>query len=889
MPTTPQKPVFFDGRQLRRVSPTNPIDTDILEQDVVITTGERPFTGNVGGVNATADSHLTTRVSADRRVEDGFWAAPVQNILNNPPVAPLPEQRWLVGPLPTGAWEGHAHAYASWRDVAWFFVPAVLGTISFNKATGAYLHFNGSGWSGIIGVGTVTSVGLALPPEFSVTGSPVTGVGELTAAWAPQIPGRVFAGPAAPVADPAAPAFRSLVVADIPILPITKISSRSSLLSSGGTSIPVVTIDTTGLLNVSSISANLNPNADFSGDTTSFVIPALTNYQLSANTYYYLTVFYNAGTPVYEVITDNTLINHANRIAVCNLFWENTGPINEGHVFCVGAYGYGLSNKIAHRLIHTERFGWQDGLSLSDPGSRQIEVSAGTVWYDGSEIPLGVVSSGTTSYHLYYHVSPGVWTAAVRTQYSNSEYDNGTGLQTVGDNHYSVSWVYRSVSDSGLFVVLGTAPYTLAQAQAAQPPASLPAVISKQGIFVGRIIVMKSSETATQIDSAFAMAFSSSGITNHNDTTGIQGGILGEAYHLSSAAYGALTGLQAANTVYAAPSSGEGTPTFRSLVLADLPTSVVSGNGVTGQVSYWEGANVQAGSTLLTYNSTLASGGLAIANTTSSTSSTTGALKVAGGVGISGALNVQGPIWSYASISLTGYSNSKYILIDGGGNDYWGTILVRGGSSVNKFDLILASVGGTPSPGPLPASLFGYHTKSASSIILSSTSSYSPDRLLFGIYNTDRPIIIGINTSEVAQFTGGNLGTGALQIKYTTNSISPATGALQVAGGVGVGGSVTVNGDVGIGGFLKNSTQSVTTTSVITASRVRFTGSTVGQVLPLPAAVNGRDVWIRNSGTVDITVSCAGADTIEGSTANFTISPGEAFSFTAIGTDWTTF
>jgi hypothetical protein len=740
----------------------------------------------------------------------------------------------------------------------------------------------------MIGVGTVTSVGLALPPEFSVTGSPVTGVGELTAAWAPQIPGLVFAGPADPVADPAAPAFRSLVFTDIPLLPITKIIGRSSLLSSGGTSVPVVTIGVTGLLNVSSISANLNPNADFSGDTTSFVIPELTNYQLSANTYYYLTVFYNAGTPVYEVITDNTLINHANRIAVCNLFWENTGLINEGHVFCVGAYGYGLSNKIAHRLIHTERFGWQDGLSLSDPGSRQIEVSAGTVWYDGSEIPLGVVSSGTTSYHLYYHASPGVWTAVSRTQYSNSEYDNGTGLQTIGNNHYSVSWVYRSVSDSGLFVVLGTASYTLAQAQASQPPASLPAVISKQGILVGRIIVMKSSETATQIDSAFAVAFSSSGIVNHNDTAGIQGGVSGEAYHLSSAAYVALTGPQAANTVYAAPSSGNGIPTFRSLVLADLPTSVVSGNGVTGQVAYWGGANVQAGSTLLTYNSTLASGGLAIANTTSSTSSTTGALKVAGGVGISEALNVQGPIWTYTSISLTGYSKSKHILIDGGGNDYWGTILVRGGSSVEKFDLILTSVGASPQPGPLPSSLFGYSTRSSSSIILSS-GSFAPDRLLFGIYNTNKPIIIGINTSEVAQFTGGNLGTGALQIKYTTDSISPATGALQVAGGVGVGGSVTVNGDVGIGGFLKNSTQSVTTTSVITASRVRFTGSIAGQVFELPAAGNGRDVWIRNSGTVAITVSRAGADTIEGSTANFTISPGEAFSLTAIGTDWTIF
>lgn len=37
---------------------------------------------------------------------------------------------------------------------------------------------------GTVGTGTVTSVGLAMPPEFAVTGSPVTMSGTLSAAWA---------------------------------------------------------------------------------------------------------------------------------------------------------------------------------------------------------------------------------------------------------------------------------------------------------------------------------------------------------------------------------------------------------------------------------------------------------------------------------------------------------------------------------------------------------------------------------------------------------------------------------------------------------------------------------------------------------------------------------
>src|SRR6185503_8698338 len=45
------------------------------------------------------------------------------------------------------------------------------------------------------GAGTVTSVGLSLPAIFSVSGSPVTTTGTLTATLATQTANRVWAGP----------------------------------------------------------------------------------------------------------------------------------------------------------------------------------------------------------------------------------------------------------------------------------------------------------------------------------------------------------------------------------------------------------------------------------------------------------------------------------------------------------------------------------------------------------------------------------------------------------------------------------------------------------------------------------------------------------------------
>jgi hypothetical protein len=70
-------------------------------------------------------------------------------------------------------------------------------------------------------VGTVTSVALSLPAIFTVTGSPVTSSGTLTATLANQTTNLVFASPNGSTGTPT---FRSLVAADIPTLTAAKIS-----------------------------------------------------------------------------------------------------------------------------------------------------------------------------------------------------------------------------------------------------------------------------------------------------------------------------------------------------------------------------------------------------------------------------------------------------------------------------------------------------------------------------------------------------------------------------------------------------------------------------------------------------------------------------------------
>ena len=71
-------------------------------------------------------------------------------------------------------------------------------------------------------LGTVTSVALSLPNIFTVSGSPITSSGTLSAALATQAANYMWAGPTTGV--DAAPTFRALVAADIPTLTASKIS-----------------------------------------------------------------------------------------------------------------------------------------------------------------------------------------------------------------------------------------------------------------------------------------------------------------------------------------------------------------------------------------------------------------------------------------------------------------------------------------------------------------------------------------------------------------------------------------------------------------------------------------------------------------------------------------
>lgn len=104
------------------------------------------------------------------------------------------------------------------------YFDSTSNTFKVSQHNGAYVDLVGAG-------GGVTSVGLALPAEITVSNSPVITTGSLTGAWANQTTNKVFASPNGSTGTPT---FRALVNADLPVIDIAHGGTGLAIGTSGG-------------------------------------------------------------------------------------------------------------------------------------------------------------------------------------------------------------------------------------------------------------------------------------------------------------------------------------------------------------------------------------------------------------------------------------------------------------------------------------------------------------------------------------------------------------------------------------------------------------------------------------------------------------------------------
>ena len=170
--------------------------------------------------------------------------------------------------------------------------PATNGELRYNTSTATFEGYANGAWGSITTGTGVTSVGLVLPSDFTVTNSPVTSTGDLTATWASQTANYMLA---APNGSSGTPSFRAMVNADLPASGVTANTYGSS------TAIPVITVNSKGVVTgvtTASFTGGLSYQGSWNASTNT---PTLTS-SVGTNGYYYIVSV--AGTTNLNGVTD---------------------------------------------------------------------------------------------------------------------------------------------------------------------------------------------------------------------------------------------------------------------------------------------------------------------------------------------------------------------------------------------------------------------------------------------------------------------------------------------------------------------------------------------------------------------------------------------------------
>jgi len=270
-----------------------------------------------------------------------------------------------------------------------------------------------------------------------------------------------------------------------------------------------------------------------SGISGSGGITSLTNNDTN-----YIVVEYNGGAPRYAVYNNDGLVDDSSVVLAYIVYRLN----NFIHVLEFGNQGAGLANKLNDRIIMTDRFGWESGLTLGLSGTTGVvTLTSGIAWNGSYRQSLSAVNSQDDVFFKNYH-SGGTWTfTTTGDTLNNTYYDDGTDIVVATAGKFLTNYYYRGQeTNDHLYEVYGIAQYdSVIEAEAATNP-ELPELISSHAFLVGRVIVEVGATTGVT-QTAFATVFSPSGYVpsagEHNDLTGLQGGTAGQYYHLTSNEY----------------------------------------------------------------------------------------------------------------------------------------------------------------------------------------------------------------------------------------------------------------------------------------------------------------------------------------------------------------
>lgn len=204
-----------DGVEFITVGGTGTVTSVALSLPAIFSVTGSPIT-TTGTLTASLASQSANLVWA---APDAIGGAPVFRSLvsDDIPTLAIAKTSGLQTALDGKSATSHNH------DGVYQPVDGDLSAIAALSGTGHLVRTGADSWElQASGSGSVTSVDLSLPAEFSISGNPVTSIGTLTGAWANQAQGKVLASP---TGSTGTPTFRSLAATDLPNISANSITS----------------------------------------------------------------------------------------------------------------------------------------------------------------------------------------------------------------------------------------------------------------------------------------------------------------------------------------------------------------------------------------------------------------------------------------------------------------------------------------------------------------------------------------------------------------------------------------------------------------------------------------------------------------------------------------
>ena len=315
--------------------------------------------------------------------------------------------------------------------------------------------------------------------------------------------------------------------------------------------------------------------------TKSFDFAGVDNVTLTDNKTNYIYVDYNGGTPQILATTSRATIEKYRQFTLGLVSKEgSTLRIEKGGVRTCDIA------RILHELfIERDGFSHISGATTAETGALNLYVTAG-VWYRGLNrftTPIFDTSVADTFEYTHYGVASWITDNATATAIDCTHYNDGTDvLGSLTVNAYGVQWVYVTAADD-LFVIYGTENGTLADAQDATPPTSLPEYISTMGELIAKIIVRQTG-VIYSIQITYGVIFTASGLPDHNDTGNLNAGDL---QHLTAAQLTDFTDAGDSALHYHATDRARAnhTGTQTASTISDFDTEVANNSAVTANTA----------------------------------------------------------------------------------------------------------------------------------------------------------------------------------------------------------------------------------------------------------------------------------------------------------------